>query len=362
MNSRERIQALFRHEVPDRVGLVDSPWGETVKRWRREGFPSDVEPADYFGYDCRAVSVDWTLQFPENLIEETDEHRVYVDSNGITREDLRTQGGWTPHWLDHPIKTRDDWERLRGRLVPNEARITQPISRLAATPQDSTAELYQKHRPKDVFLYYSTRESYEAVWPLLGQATTWMAMLDDPAWMRDMFHAHADLVIGNYELMRQMGLNCDGAQMAVDLGYKGRTFFRREVYRELLFPEHRRICDYFHSLGMPVMLHSCGYVRPLVPDFVEAGFDGLNPLEVKAGMDLVEIKETFGDRLVIQGGLDVRTFSVSREAIEEEVKAKVPIAKRGGGYIFASDHSLPNNVSLDNYQFVVEMAHEHGTY
>jgi len=89
-----------------------------------------------------------------------------------------------------------------------------------------------------------------------------------------------------------------------------------------------------HEEGMPVILHSCGNVKELIPDLIRGDLDCLQPLEFKAGMDLIELKENFGDRLAFIGGIDVRKMAgPDPGTIEEEIRRKFEVAKKGGGYI-----------------------------
>ena len=123
------------------------------------------------------------------------------------------------------------------------------------------------------------------------------------------------------------------------------------------------VCDFFHRHDMPVILHSCGCVKALIPSLIEAGFDCLQPLEVKAGMDLMELKERYGDRMSFMGGIDVRAMAhPDPKVIEEEIRTKLPAAKKGGGYIYHSDHSIPKNVSFQQYQRVMALVEEYGQY
>jgi uroporphyrinogen decarboxylase len=104
-------------------------------------------------------------------------------------------------------------------------------------------------------------------------------------------------------------------------------------------------------------------VTELIPRFVEDGLDCLQPLEVKAGMDLLDLKRQYGRSLAFMGGIDVRAMAdPDPKAIEEEVKAKVSGARKGGGYIYHSDHSVPNNVGFDRYRRVMELVREYGTW
>jgi uroporphyrinogen decarboxylase len=129
------------------------------------------------------------------------------------------------------------------------------------------------------------------------------------------------------------------------------------------FESDRLLYDFFHQHDMPVILHSCGRVTALIPHLIEAGLDCLQPLEVKAGMDLVELKREFGRDLAFMGGIDVRAMAdPNPQAIEDEIRRKFEAALPGGGYIYHSDHSVPNNVSYQQYTRVMELVREHGAY
>lgn len=85
------------------------------------------------------------------------------------------------------------------------------------------------------------------------------------------------------------------------MGYKGTTFFSNEIYRELLKPVHKRAIDGAHNRGIFAELHSCGNIMTRVDDLVDLGLDALNPLEIKAGMKPLELKEKYGDKLAFHG-------------------------------------------------------------
>ena len=113
---------------------------------------------------------------------------------------------------------------------------------------------------------------------------------------------------------------------------------------------------------MKNILHSCGNVTELIPLLIEVGLDCLQPIEVKAGMDIISLKENYGDRLSFMGGIDVRLMAeAGPEAIEEEIRIKFEAAKKNGGYIYHSDHSIPKNVSFSQYCRVIELVKKYGT-
>ena len=197
---------------------------------------------------------------------------------------------------------------------------------------------------------------------IVGHANMLIGMVEEPEWIKEMFKANADLNIVIMEEMIARGIEFDSAFFWDDLGYKNGTFFSPAMYRELLFPYHKRLCDFCNARGMSVVLHSCGNVKAFMPMFIEAGFACIQPLETKAGMDLFELKREYGDKITLMGGIDVRAMVLGGEALEKEVIEKISLAKQGGGYIYHSDHSVPDNVSFSNYARVISLAKEYGKF
>jgi uroporphyrinogen decarboxylase len=133
------------------------------------------------------------------------------------------------------------------------------------------------------------------------------------------------------------------------------------MYRDLLKPVHKRACDCAHARGVKVELHSCGNVEPLIPDLIEIGVDALNPVEVKAGMDPVELKRRYGDRLTLHGGINAALYGDTAR-LHAQMRAVIPELKRNGGYILSSDHSVPDSVSFEEFKSFVALAKELGRY
>jgi uroporphyrinogen decarboxylase len=132
------------------------------------------------------------------------------------------------------------------------------------------------------------------------------------------------------------------------------------MYQELVQPGHHLLFKYAHSLGCKVIVHSCGYVEPLVPGLIEAGMDCLQAMEVKAGMDMPRLFERFGDKISFFGNIDVRTLiSNDQTLVEEELQKKIPVVIRnGGGYILHTDHSEPPEINYETMRFFVERGRE----
>lgn len=352
MNSRERVFRVLSGAIPDRIPLSDSYWETTIDRWRAEGLPADVAPEDYFGTnEIVRIAGDYTMQMPERVLEETESTRTYWDSDGALRRDLHLPEGWTSQWLDFSIRDCADWEHLRHWMDFRSSRI----------PPSARRE-YRRARNGERFVCYSSHACFHPTWMRIGMEHMLVAMLEDPAFVHELFAAHAQLVIDIYDNMCAQGMVFDGAFLADDLGYRSAPLISPGLYRDLVLPHHKRLCDRFAEDGLKTVLHSDGRVTPLIPYFLEAGFAALHPLEVKAGLDVAKLKQEYGDRLVLFGNIDARALSGAREQIEAEIATKIPAAKAGGGYIYHSDHSVPNAVSLENYAFAIELVKQYGAY
>jgi uroporphyrinogen decarboxylase len=206
------------------------------------------------------------------------------------------------------------------------------------------------------------------VWEIMRQSMGDVCMYEslvlDPAWIHDFNRVYTDFFKSHFiALFEDQGLP-DGIKIAEDLAYKNGLFASPKMLADLVFPYYAELVAFFHSYGLPVLLHTCGDVTAALPLIVDAGFDGLNPMEVKAGCDLFEYAETYGDQLVFIGGLDVRVLETNdRELITREVVRVVEGMKsRGARYVFGSDHSVTPLVTYDTYQHALDVYREHMWY
>lgn len=188
-----------------------------------------------------------------------------------------------------------------------------------------------------------------------------IALLEEPEWVKDMFNTYLDQCIAHTDMVWNAGSHFDSIGWPDDMGYRGTPFFSETVYRELLQPVHKRAVDWAHAHGIYAHLHSCSDIMPLVPAVMETGIDALNLIEIKAGMDIYKLKREYGDRLVLHGGIDASILD-RPELVLPLIKEILPVVKENGGYIFASDHSIPNSVSLETYHQIIETVKQYGSY
>ena len=352
MTSRERVGAALHHREADRIPIQDSPWGSTINRWRREGFPDDITPAEYFDYEMVSLGADLSPRFPIKVLDRNPTCITETTPFGGVRKNFRDYST-TPEVIAWPIQSKPDWDLIRPRLEPDYTRVDWVSARAT----------YQRAVEDGKFITFGAAMGYDLFQSYLKSEELLIALITEPDWVREMFRVHADLLVAMATLMIDKGFAFDGAFLYNDMGYRNGLLFSPDTYRDLLLETDQRVCEFFHTHNMPVILHSCGCIKELIPLLVEAGFDCIQPVEVKAGMDLIELKAEFGDQMAFMGGIDVRAMADGDPSIiEEEISSKIEVAKKGGGYIYHSDHSVPKNVSFQQYLRVMELVKQHGDY
>lgn len=344
MTSNERIRRTYEHKETDRIPIVDDPWAGTIRRWEREGMPKGMDWRDYLDVDkAEGISVDTSFQFPEEILEQTDRYTIKTTRDGATIKEFNEEDS-TPEHLGYRMDTQEKWLEAKERLVPDPNRI----------PWDYLKENYPKWKAEGRWIQAGFWFGFDITHSrIVGTETLLIALLDEPEWAMDMFNTQLDLNIALFDMIWDAGYRFDCMRWWDDMGYKKTPFFSNTVYRELLMPVHKRAVDWAHNKGIYAHLHSCGDIMPLLPDVVETGIDALNPIEIKAGMEIQPLKDTYGDRLVLHGGINAATMG-DREIVLAEVDRSLPILAKNGGYIFSSDHSIPNNTSLATYKAILD--------
>ena len=378
MTARERFLMALDHKEPDRVPIHDSPWIAAIRRWKSEGLPLDKNPSEYFDFEMVVFGADISPRFPVKTVEEDEKYITKTTQYGGLRRDHKEYSS-TPEIVDYPVKTQDDWERIKERLKPHRDRVDWEGGWLAGTAEDDrgfesileTGRADQRlglpgfYRAKEQgkFIVYAAAFGYDLIQSYVRSEQLLMLIATEPDWVRDMYEIEAQLSIDMYEVMKEGGFEFDAAFILCDLGYRNGLLFSPHHYDEQLRPTFQKLVAYFKGEGLPVILHSCGCVKELIPRFIEDGLTCLQPLEVKAGMNVVQLKKDFGEKLAFMGGIDVRAMAnPDPKVIEEEIKTKIPFAKKGGGYIYHSDHSVPNNVSFQQYERILQLVKQYGKY
>ena len=389
MTSRENTDNLLRGRKAERVGLMDSPWTDTLAAWVQQGYPTrmayknagdlcwrrsdgrwyqaevageceePVPPWKHFGYDMASIGP-WFDPLPwrgyDELVEETDEWDVRRNGAGGELKYWKHKSG-TPEHIGFSMTSRDIWARdYRSHLLtldPERIKVKEMRRNFA-----EATELHKwTHFGRD-FIWEMMRKS-------MGDVTLYESLLLDPAWIHDYNQVYLDFFKMHFAYMIEQVGKPAGIWIYEDMGYKNGLFASPKVLGDLIFPYYKQLVDFFHGYDLPVVLHSCGSTAEALPLIIEAGFDALNPMERKAkDNDPFVFAEKYGDKLAFVGGLDTRVFETNdRDIIRREVAAYIDgMKQRGARLVFASDHSITTNPRYDSYLYALDVYREHMMY
>jgi uroporphyrinogen decarboxylase len=365
----DRMNTALRHEEPDRVPISDFFWGAFVKRWRKDlGLAADADPYRYYDLDWQVASPNMDPHIRQfEILEQTDEQvivRTGFEAVLQKRFDL-PMPGFLRFETDTIEKMEafefdDPWDERRY-FSAGDNQIDGVGDGFARNIPAWLGRVKEIHA--DFPVYGSVCEGHEMFWRIVGSENglMWMGLYPDEVQrFVDRINAFS------LELMRAQikaaGGRLDGFVIWGDVAYKKGMLFSPVFWRKVFKPGVRAMVEESHAAGLPVIYHGCGNVNKIFEDFIDLGIDAYNPLEAKAGMDVVDLRERFGHRIGFCGNMDVVVWARGdKEELERVVMRKLGAAK-GGGYIFQSDHSVPDNVSGEAYDFVVKLVRERGVY
>ncbi len=365
----DRVHKALHHQEADRVPVSDFFWGSFLDRWRDElDLPADTDIYRYY-------DLDWTVSMPNmdphirefEIIRENDtEVVVKTGFDAIIRKKFEDP---MPAFLKFET---DTIEKIRSFVFDDpwdDSRFFSGGDNQIAGVGDSFVrdlppwmDTVQDLSP-DIPVFGSITEGHEELWRIIGTENVmlWIGLYPDE--LGKFIERVGEFVIEltKAQIKASDGM-LDGMVIWGDVAYVNGMFFSPNYWRKHFLPivkEQIRVC---HGNNLPVIYHGCGNARVTYDDLIEAGLDGYNPLEAKAGLDVVELRRELGHDLAFCGNMDVLAWGREpEEELERIVLSKLNAAK-GGGYIFQSDHSVPASVSGTRYDYVVNLVRKRGGY
>jgi uroporphyrinogen decarboxylase len=260
----------------------------------------------------------------------------------------------TPEHLGFECDSRQAWEeRFKPALLDTGLQLD----------PEAVKRNYRAGRAKRRWVHLCGVEGFEETRSLMGDEITLIAMAEDPEWVRDVSRTFTDQVLRNFDACMATGIQPDGLWIYGDMAFNHSTMCSPQMYRELIWPDHKRMADWAHAHNMKFIYHTDGDVNAVVDLYLDAGFDCLQPLEAKANMDIRKLAPKYGSRLACFGNIDVMKMATNDlDLIEAEIVSKFTAGKASKGYIYHSDHSVPPQVSWKTYQRIIELVEQYGRY
>ena len=365
----DRMNRSLHHREPDRVPVSDFFWGSFLERWRKElGLAPGTDIYKYY-------DLDWTVTVPNmdprirafETLEETADHvTVRTGFGAVIRKNFADP---MPAFLKFDTDTIEKMKAFRFDDPWDDRRYARAGDNQIAGVGDGFArnsppwvETVRSLHP-DIPVYGSVCEAQEMLWRMIGleNVMLWIGLFPDE--VGRFVERLGEFVLGIAQAqIRAAGGLLDGMVIWGDVAYRKALFFSPAYWRRHFKPVVKALVGECHAHGLPVIYHGCGNVRQIFADFIEIGVDAYNPLEAKAGLDVVDLRRQFGHGIAFCGNMDVLTWAQgTEEELRRVVLTKLNAAK-GGGFIFQSDHSVPGNISARSYEYVINLVREHGRY
>lgn len=366
MTGKERFMNTLMFKPVDRVPFVEiAAWPQTLVRWKLEGLPEEGADSsfmlgnDYFGFEgYDTVNIDAIFPFPrfeEQVLHEDERHIKFSDGMGRTRVALRegTVGGTRmsmDSYIDFPLKDRSDFERMRPRYRDDcDTRYPTDWDEIKDRLLRSDKPITLLDPLSGTFGFYSMLRNW------FGTENLSYLWYDDPALISDCLDFLCDFVIRLLE-RAATEIEFDYYFVHEDMSGKGGPLVSPEMFGEFLAPRYRRFIAFLRSHGVKIILvDTDGDFEVLIPEFLNVGVNGFGPIERASGMDPVRFRKEYGNSFCMIGGIDKREIAKGRREIEKEVHRTIVPLMENGGYIPTIDHSVPPDVSLDNFRFYLEL-------
>ncbi len=364
MTPLERFLAVMEYKPVDRVPNHEvGVWGQTMDRWEQEGLPvynlhwDWFTGEEYFEMDPREyINVNFNMLpgFDVEVVEENERYVVTRQWDGVLTRALKegTAHGTRAsmdEYIDFPIKNRDDFVQMKKRYVAAHTSRYPPQWEAFMLPgwKQRQHVLILGRNCSTMGFYWRARE-----W--MGTQGVSYAWYDQRDLMHEMMEFIADFTI---EVAKPIldKIAPDYVFINEDMAMKSGPLLSPRTYRQFIFPHMRRLVDNLKSKGVRyVLVDTDGNSEPLIPLLLEAGVDGLWPIERAAeSMDPLALRKKYGKPLRLWGGVDKRELAKDKQAIDDHLRTLIPLIEEGG-FIPTVDHTVPPDVSLENFLYYMK--------
>ena len=270
LTSQERVNRAMNHQDHDRIPRHDTYWNETIARWQTEGLTGDTSTAlDLLGGDMLNVGGSWPAPFPlrHELIKEDEKTCTYIDIWGSTVRYWKQQTG-TPEHIAFGCETRQVWEKTYLPIYQNFS---------LSLDADKERQCYAAARAAGKWCFLTGLESIEALRKLLGDVGSLMTMAEDPDWIIQISRVYTDAVIRGLDQYIALDIKPDGLWVYGDMAYNHATMCSPKMYKELFWPDHKRLADWAHAHDCKFIFHTDGNINGVLDLYMKQALIVCNP-------------------------------------------------------------------------------------
>lgn len=382
MTSRERVQAVLNHEIPDQVPIiigVSNATGIKMTPYRGIKKLAGIEAPDEYIYDWpelgTALPDEATMvrlhsdvrgvldRLPEAVTKRNKTrppHSNFIDDWGSGQSEIE-EGVWYPGV--HPLAEATTVEEVDAYTNWPDMDDPYRVAHVRAEAQKLAGENQYAIMATPWLMF-----PFERAHAMQGLDKFLYNMAVDKEFSKyllDKIYTYCKMLMGNF--LDALGDNVDIIKIGDDLGTQESLLISPKMYREYLKPIHADFISFIKGrTKAKVFFHTDGDVFNLIDDFIEIGVDILNPIQTSAGRmsNLPELKRRFGDRIIFCGAVDTQKVlpNGTPAEVRQEVKRVIDILGEGGGYMLASVHTIMDEVPPENVLAMVDAAQEFGKY
>ena len=360
MNGKQRIITALNLQQPDRVPLYIHGINEApiigIGKHLTDGLP-DQSKQIYDMNDAEKMKLLDTLFLLHEAFG-VDGFTAFEIGHETMLNDKDVQDDWrviyrrNPHGLPVPIgHPLHDPHDLENYHIPEPNRSHLLLLDLAR-------ERFKGQKA----LFWLMRGVFVHTWRLTGMENYMFKLIDDPGFIHSV-----SAIVTEYNLKQLEMLAAAGVDVLVvedDIASTNNLLISPKHFMEFVNPYNRKLVDRAHALGLKVVRHSDGNLWSIMEALIASGYDGLNPLEPQAGMDLQKVKDAWGNKICLLGNIDCEELlpSGTPEQVDAAVKHAIAVAAQGGGYILCSSNSLHPAVNPKNCIAMFEATKKYGRY
>ena len=348
MTKRERVEAALNFQPTDRTPVYDILINDAVI----EHFTGKFPPTGEEGLKLRLQATARTLDMTRSAGSAPQKPGEFADADGfVSLQEDRWIGGGLRKRPFHDEKGAARW--LRKAISGLKEKMD--VRRAAEDFRASWTKIRGYLGDDTVVLHDENGTGLDAVRYALGLEFFSFLSVDEPELISEYLEIFTRREVQKIHAIADRNLSpC--ALTYGDIACKGRLLHSPEWLRREFIPRLRQLNDAWHEHGVKCLFHSDGYLMEFMPDLLDTGIDGLNPIETVAGMDLAEVKRLYGNRLFLAGGIDISQLMSNgtpdqvREVCRESIRVASP------GYFIGSTTELDNGSRLENFLALLETA------
>jgi len=349
----KREKNLFEKVYKQQDAKLKLPTGMPVCAgglyWPTQGVVMDTDVRDYFEMDKMQTIVCaeqlFYPQFEPKILKEDERYIDYMDLDGCIRRFSKSEQV-LPAGLEWPIKDWGTWEQIK------EERMS--LKNIKDRLPDNWGDLVKEYNNRDYPLAVGGYPNgiFGTLTHLIGYENLFLFYYDHPDLIKDILDRLTDIWIALWEEIISY-VDIDLCNIWEDISSGKGSMVSPKIVKEFMSPYYKKISDFLKSKKIDIFLvDTDGDCNELVPIFIEAGVTGMYPMEVSAGMNVIELRKKYPD-FFIMGGIPKFEISHGKEKINEILEPVKWLLKQGG-FIPYGDHLIPPEISWTNFKYYRE--------